>query len=339
MGKFILNLGGHSLKIPVKLEQESFDYVGRYQIIAEIVSQYFSEKNARNILDVGGLGGFLDQVLDIPLTVLDEEASTNETGNERQGDGARMAVDDGAYDVVVTSDTLEHIPASDRKNFIKELVRVSDDLVILCAPFAGNGSAEAEAKVQKYFTGLVGHPHRWLQEHADYGLPTVAEIKTYFKQAGMEPIVFGHSTVDLWRQLMTINLVSNEMGQADVHKKLQELNQFYNENILFNDFTDKGYRMFFVGSKKRELAQPIVAAGLTVENYKELMKLTNEFYENALAEAEYVPKLRVRVKELHDETINLAERIAKTEDRHGHHLRSQAWLAKIVSKNNKRREN
>lgn len=335
MGKFILNLNGHTLKLPAKITKESFDYVGRYQIIAEIITQYFKGTQAKSMLDVGGLGSLLDQLLDIPLTIIDEEAPVNDK-KEKKGDGARLDVPDGSYDVVVTSDTLEHIDTGDRKNFVSELVRTSNDLVILCAPFADNGAEKAEAKLQQLYTSLTGKPHRWLKEHADYGLPKIAEIRAYFQEAKMAPVVFGHSSVERWRKLMTVNLTSNEMGQFDVHQKLQKINKYYNQNILFNDFTDEGYRIFFVGSKKRELAIKTILNSSERAQNEEFFGLLDDFYENVLVEAEYIPKIRKRIKTLHDENVSLAARVGALEQ---YKSRTQSLRQKVTKATRKNKQN
>lgn len=324
MAKSTLNLNGPSLKLPSSITKTSFDYVARYQLIAEIITQYFKGKKPKNILDVGGLGTFLDKVIDIPLTILDEEA-TDHGSSEKRGDGARMNVEDGAYDAVVTSDTLEHIPAKDRANFISELVRVSNDLIILCAPFADNGAAAEEAKLQKFYTGLTGQPHRWLKEHAEYGIPKIKDIEGYFKKAGVKPVVFGHSSIKLWRELMGINLLSNDMGHPDIAKKTAAINNFYNQKIMFNDFAQDSYRMFFVASKKQDLTVKFSTQSPSVDAIFELLNLTNDFYSTALVEAEYVPKLRKRVENLHNETIRLANQVQDITGRYDHLMHSRSW--------------
>lgn len=306
MAKFILNLDGPSIKIPTKLAESSFDYASRHQIIAEIIERYFKDKKPKNILDVGGLGSPLQQMVKSPITILDEEAEDNDPGKEK-GDGADMRLADGSFDAVVTSDTLEHIPQNDRENFIKELVRVSDDLVILCAPFARLSVAEEEQKLQDYYVSLTGKEHRWLMEHKDYGLPRLDEILGYFKKAGVSTTVFHHTSLDIWRQLMGINLVSNEMGFPLVHDKATKLNKQYNKEVLFNDFTDNGYRTFILASKSKDITfqHPKPAGSYSPEFTKAL----GEFYESALVEAEYVPKLRKKVKDLHDEKMRLATEV------------------------------
>ena len=309
MGKFILNLNGPLLKLPNNIVDGSFDYVGRYQLIAEIIHRYFDGKNPKNILDVGGLGTFLDKIIDTPLTILDEEA--HDADQEKKGDGARMNFEDGAFEAVVTSDTLEHIPQKDRKKFVSELVRVSSDLVILCAPFDNKGVAKEEMQLQNFYTSVSGHPHRWLKEHAEYKLPNVAYIKQCFEDLGISYLVVGHSTLALWRQIMGMNLLANEMGNRDVSMAATKVNKYYNQNILFEDFEQEGYRTFIIASKKRNISYQPNTNKMTIEHSLELLGLISDFYMTAITEPEYVPILRKKVKDLHDSTMEFAQQIER----------------------------
>ncbi len=328
MGKFTLNLDGPLLKIPGDVKQASFDYVGRYQLIAEIATRYFAgSKKPRNILDVGGLGSILDKITDIPLTILDSEAEDGQA--QTQGDGANMSsIKDGAYDVVVTSDTLEHIPPRDRKNFIKELVRVSDDLVVLAAPFGDHGAAEEERRLQTFYKGILGEEHRWLREHEEYGLPKEKETMKYFEDTGASVITVQHSSIDFWCDLLMINLLANSMGSMAVHNASARLNTYYNEHILFKDFTKRSYRTFFVASKKRKLDYRQPENVLTSKEYVEIIRLISDFYGVVTREGKRLPKMQKVVNksaEYRRKTILLQGDLDWLRTEHENMINSKSW--------------
>ncbi len=263
-------------------------------------------------------------------TILDEEATGKD--NEKNGDGARMDFPDDSFDVVITSDTLEHIPKKDRKNFIKELNRVSKDLVILCAPFNHGSVANEEKLSQDFFTELTGHEHRWLKEHSEYGLPNPSEIQAVFADEAKSVATFNHTSLDIWRSLMTINLISNEMGQKDVHAKTMQLNKYYNESIMFNDFCEDGYRTFIISSKINHL-EVKVNKPLSSKQALGISAKMNDFYQAALIEAEYVPVLRKKVKALHDEKMKLLDIVNLERENHEHYIaESEKKIAFKVSK-------
>lgn len=303
MGKFTLNLDGPLLQIPNKLKNESFDYVGRYQLVGEILARYYKTKQPNTILDVGGRGGFLQSLTKATVTILDEEGTKAE--NVQKGDGSRMNLADGSYDAVVSCDTLEHIPKKDRKKFVQELIRVSNDLVILCAPFSDYGAANEEKKLQINYKNITGGAHRWLKEHADYVLPRLSETLKAFKDSSYSTVSFGHSSLALWRPLMQANLLSHEMGSVTVHKELQRVNSFYN-SILFKDFAQQSYRTFIILSKKHTLSFKDSKNTLSLEERATLTSLLGNFSDAVLAEAGKLPIIHKKINSLTKENAELA---------------------------------
>ncbi|HSX06263.1 MAG TPA: class I SAM-dependent methyltransferase [Candidatus Saccharimonadia bacterium] len=307
MAKFILNLDGPLVSLPTKIQEYPFDHVTRYRIIAEIIVRYekYMGHKPRNILDVGGLGSFLDQIIDVPITILDSEADNS--GNEQQGDGSHMTtIADGSYDIVITSDTLEHIPRSDRKLFIKELFRVSNDLVILCAPFGDHGAAKKETLVQRVYSSLFNHPHRWLQEHDDLRIPTetetLPEIEKYAKSVAM----VRHNDVVLWADLMTAALLAHDIGVSEISKAALKLNKFYNNELMFKDFTDKNYRTFFVASKQHEIDYSLPKSTIGYDDRAKLNELLADFHIAVFEHKEQLPGIREKLHEQAREVDRLA---------------------------------
>jgi hypothetical protein len=326
MAKFTLNLDGPLLKIPNEIAGAGFDHVGRYQLIGEIITRYAEgNKNwPKNILDVGGLGSFLDKVIKTPITILDEEATDHDM--EAKGDGAHMTnVRDGAYDVVITSDTLEHVPQKDRKNFIKELIRASNDLVILCAPFSDHGAADEEEKLQGFFKGATGAPHRWLREHAEYVLPREKEIISYFKANGLEPIVVNQSSLEIWRHMLAVTLLSNDMASDNIHKKAEAVNRFYNRNLLFKDFSPKSYRTFIIASKKKQLDYDGKHPTMTADDSVRLAIHLSDFYSAVVAGAKEIPLVKAAFSKQSEQLHKLRLELAEVQRQHQHVTSSKTW--------------
>lgn len=85
---------------------------------------------------------------------------------------------DGSFDLVISSDTLEHLPKSGRRLFCEELLRVCRKGVILCAPF-GTVEHIAEEKLLADDDRLPETVRCYLQEHVRYGLPTPNEVGAF----------------------------------------------------------------------------------------------------------------------------------------------------------------
>jgi hypothetical protein len=83
---------------------------------------------------------------------------------------------------VVSTDMLEHVPVDLRQRAVDELVRITEQLLILAVP----SGAEAEAHDQEMaerFRDRRGAEHRFLLEHVEHGLPTHAQLREYVEQA------------------------------------------------------------------------------------------------------------------------------------------------------------
>ena len=306
MAKFTLSLNGPLINIPSNLYKRGFDYVSRYRLIAEIIVRYSDKINKpKSILDVGGRGTLLTELLDIPIHVLDAE--DDDPSVEELGDGSDMNnIKDGSYDAVVTSDTLEHIPQKDRANFIKELFRVSNDLVILCAPFGDHGAAGEEHKVHNLYTAFMGKKHRWLTEHADFILPREKETSTLFNSLSKSYISFGHTDVRIYRQILSAVLTANEVG-GKLLNVASKVNEFYNKNLTFNDFSTNSYRTFFIASKKHNLSLVIEddQRFISGDNALELSEILQDFYDEIIVDPMLIPSVSHRALEAKQESDRL----------------------------------
>ena len=97
-----------------------------------------------------------------------------------QARGDRLPFDDAAFDVVLSLDTLEHVPPEQREPFIDELLRVSGDFVVLGFP--------AGAPYAAFMKTLIGWCRKtkraipgWLQEHEDLPLPDAGHVEALLK--------------------------------------------------------------------------------------------------------------------------------------------------------------
>jgi hypothetical protein len=82
---------------------------------------------------------------------------------------------DGAFDTVLSLDTLEHIPRPDRAGFVAELARVAGRRVLLACP--SDEGAQLDALVGERFRAAHGRVPEWLAEHDEHVLPSRAEIQ------------------------------------------------------------------------------------------------------------------------------------------------------------------
>jgi len=147
-------------KSELALLRYSFDQYQRYRDIRETVDviQAGQAETPIKILDVGGsptawkfLPGY--QVVTANLDAVEPI--------NLQSDGTRLPFGDGSFDVVITVDTLEHLPEDRRQAFVNELLRVAGGYVVITGPFANGYNEFMEATLDEFLVKAFGINHRF----------------------------------------------------------------------------------------------------------------------------------------------------------------------------------
>lgn len=239
----------------IDLLRMPFDQFGRYQIIAEVAAALRAELGVSQlrILDVGGyqvderFGERLPLTLFLPeddIEALDTIPSA--LPKYHQGDGTAMNFADGAYDLVVTADTLEHIPAELRRAFVGELCRVSRHGVCLVAPFFSHETELAELVLARYFKAELRYTHPFLQEHRDFGLPLVPETAGWFAEQGFATSDFPSGYVHSWLEMMVLRTLLWRLTSDDA--LVGTLEEYYNRVLFPLERREPAYRHLIVAA-------------------------------------------------------------------------------------------
>ncbi len=226
------------------LKALSFDHYQRYQYIADIINTTW--KREVSILDVGGAYGLLP--LFVPnhqCTVLDIVWEDHPTAI--QYEGQTLPCDDGSFDVVISVDTLEHLPNEKRPQFINELCRVTKETCILCCPFAEPHVTETETVLREFITTQLNGNDRFLNEHALYSLPERTEIFNFLKQNGFSIVELPNGYLPRW---LSMQLVMYTMGMApELSDGKANLNALYNSHYYSMDNRYPSYRIVAVAQR------------------------------------------------------------------------------------------
>jgi SAM-dependent methyltransferase len=201
----------------------SFDRYGRYAAIVGALRASLGPGPHR-VLDVGDSAGHL-HLFDPELRVvgIDVELAAEPLPEtvRAQADGKRLPFADGAFDAVVSSDVLEHVPAPGRDAFLAELVRVSRDLVVVAAPFDTPGVAGVEDIVRRYARFSADAPQPQLEEHLANGLPTLDTTVAALEAAGCSVATVGNGNLWDWQLMMVLRF------QLEARDGLRPLSQGY----------------------------------------------------------------------------------------------------------------
>lgn len=184
----------------------AFDRYSRYGAIVRALRATLGPGTLR-VLDVGDGAGYLSAFdADLDAVSVDLAPTTEPLpGTVRlAASGVRLPFPDSSFDVVASSDALEHVPPDDRPAFLAELVRVCRELVLLAAPFDTPGVAGAEELARRFVLLATGGPQEQLEEHRQHGLPGVDDTRAAFEAAGFHVAVAGAGNLHDWLAMMLL---------------------------------------------------------------------------------------------------------------------------------------
>lgn len=250
-----------------------FDQYERYQMIREAVlaaAPLIAPNRPLKVLDVGGYaqlrrgGEILLARAFLPMHevyVLDQPACQLE--GYIQGDGRRLQFADQSFDLVISCDAYEHVPAADRQDFWQELLRVTRAGVLLTAPFAHPQVVACEQFLFDYiYRETNGFEQRQLREHAAYGLPDLTATQAMLDTLGVESRAYPGGQVELWLGMM---LVKHYLLLSVHSFDLEEyLDAYYIQRLVATERREPAYRHLVLAAPAASAAWlPIADAVLT----------------------------------------------------------------------------
>jgi predicted SAM-dependent methyltransferase len=99
-----------------------------------------------------------------------------------QGVCSELPFEDKSFDVVVSVDMMEHVPAELRIACVAEMVRVAKRKVVIAVP-VDKASEAHDAKLDALYEEVHGQRHPFLVEHAENSLPSDKSMQEAFKKA------------------------------------------------------------------------------------------------------------------------------------------------------------
>lgn len=255
-GEFILwTLGVNPWKEPRKLSMGSlrFDRDQRYQTIREIVSRLEPGPGLR-VLDVGGGTGELASLLG-----MDSYWTADPRGsgpNHLRASMDALPVGDSAFDLVIQSDSLEHVPCSMYEPGLGELARTAGRWLIWIGPVDSPETAALEEDLcETHRKAFGGREMDWLVEHRFHGLPPSETVVSVLAGHFDDWVWWRSCRLDRWWSFKKLELA---LDAAAAWPELEEaLNHWYatwgwREDYRIEDPTP-AYRGVFVGSKRGPL--------------------------------------------------------------------------------------
>jgi SAM-dependent methyltransferase len=228
------------------VERLPFDAHQPYAQCRAVVARLPGRRRA--ILDVGGMlradrgrwGATGDFFPDDPPP-LSADVRASDHPDHRVIDSGRLPFADASFDLVLCLDALEHVVVDRRRAFLDELARVTRRFVLLAAPFATPGVADADRLLFELIQARHGYAHQCLQEHLAHGHPDLAGTVAYWEAAGARVVVLPNGYLPYWHTMQLLNLSLAEPVMGERYARAQAA---YNRDV--RDWREPAYRHLLV---------------------------------------------------------------------------------------------
>lgn len=209
----------------------NFDTYGRLSGIADALEAAGIPKGAR-VLDVGGHPGLLAQMLAGQYWVVTADFPATGHSPYVRASGTSLPFRDGAFDAVVSSDTLEHVCPQLRPVFLAEIWRVAGRCALLGAPFATPGVREAEAALSGLEAASRAGTNPWLAQHAQHGLPSLAETWQAFEAPGGACVAWPNGSLVQWFLLFAAQMLLEDVtgGTEALGRFMPDCNRYFGQD-------------------------------------------------------------------------------------------------------------
>ena len=231
------------------LLRRPFDHYGRYRLAAEFLTAVAPD-GGLTALDVGGgpgsLAAFAPATQVVASDVVRPEGWFAEAPSLVLADGAALPMADGAFDVVVTLDTLEHVPPARRAALLSEVVRVARGWALVVCPCATPGVADADRALLAVVRRRFGEDFpttRILTEHLAFGHPDPDRVRATLQTQGVEVVQLPSGRLDRWLPMMLVFYDLLALGDDEPVELVQAA---YNRVFWADDLRAPAYRQAFL---------------------------------------------------------------------------------------------
>ena len=168
---------------------------------------------------------------------------------------------DKSFDCCLITDVYEHVPSDVRPEILREMLRVTDGLVLLAAPQGDEIVTRFDRIVFDFIWGKYAKKFEPLEQHMTFGLePLDQMVESLMAQGADRVLALPCNYVYRWiHQILIFFDLQYENPDWDI---FEPLNRIYNERLSPYDYKEPCYRYLMAVATSQEIDMDVLAGKL-----------------------------------------------------------------------------
>ena len=222
-----------------------FDQHQRYSFIKRVI-ETVDHEGTKTILEIGGAFSPLRKMIPQHRLIVSDYRADN--GNVQiRADAFQLPFEDHSFDLAISTDVLEHVPPEKRNLMVKEMIRVTANILLIGFP-AGVLSERIDSALSTYIRETLNIEYPFLQDHVHLGLPDELEIYKLMKSQNTEVYQFDNANLFSWLPMMKSNFSLEQYSEFDSVRST--MNRIFNEYYDCSSHARPVYRKFLLSFKR-----------------------------------------------------------------------------------------
>lgn len=148
---------------------------------------------------------------------------------------------DKSFDCCLITDVYEHVPQAQRPSLLREMLRITDGLVLVAAPHESAVVTRFDRVVFDFIWGKYGERFKPLDQHAAFGLEPLATTLESLKAEGAERVAVLPANY-VYRWIHMILIYFDLQHRNDLARLFEPFNRVYNRYLSPYDYREPCYR-------------------------------------------------------------------------------------------------